>query len=46
MASGISRLYKYNDEIILKTTDKILKTYRDEVLPCYSFSEFCDVNGE
>ncbi|XP_037957840.1 protein purity of essence isoform X2 [Teleopsis dalmanni] len=34
-----------NDEAMLNTTDSILQTFTEEILPCTTFYEFCDVVG-
>ncbi|XP_011314104.1 protein purity of essence isoform X2 [Fopius arisanus] len=34
-----------NDEAMLKASEKVLVAYRDELLPCASFDEYCDVVG-
>lgn len=37
---------RHNDEAMLKASERVLATYRDELLPCTSFEEFCDVAGK
>ena len=34
-----------NDTFLLESTDKLLAMFEEEVLPCESFHEFCDVLG-
>ncbi|XP_034944940.1 E3 ubiquitin-protein ligase UBR4 isoform X2 [Chelonus insularis] len=34
-----------NDEALMKSSEKVLAKYRDDLLPCASFDEFCDVAG-
>ena len=34
-----------NDTSLLESTDKLLAMFEEEVLPCESFHEFCDVLG-
>ncbi|XP_066993474.2 E3 ubiquitin-protein ligase UBR4 [Anabrus simplex] len=36
---------RHNDEALLKASERLLGTYREELLPCASFEEFCDVTG-
>lgn len=43
-----SRLADYirqNDEAMMKASDRLLLSYRKEMLACTSFEEFCDVVG-
>ncbi|CAD6222096.1 GSCOCG00011717001-RA-CDS, partial [Cotesia congregata] len=35
-----------NDEIMIKASEHVLAKYRDELLPCSSFNEFCDIVGK
>ena len=37
---------RHNDEALLKASERLLGVYTDELLPCTSFAEFCDVSGE
>ncbi|EZA51377.1 Protein purity of essence [Ooceraea biroi] len=30
---------------MLKASERVLASYRDELLPCTSFDEFCDIVG-
>ena len=32
-----------NDQPLMESADKLLNFYEEEVLPCTSFTEFCDV---
>ncbi|XP_031787712.1 protein purity of essence isoform X2 [Nasonia vitripennis] len=41
----LAEYIRHNDEALLKASEKILAAYRDELLPCASFDEFCDVAG-
>lgn len=41
----LAEYVRHNDEALLKASEKILAAYRDELLPCASFDEFCDVAG-
>lgn len=36
---------RYNDEANSKAAERIVSTLTDELLPCVSFAEFCDVAG-
>ncbi|XP_014236597.1 protein purity of essence isoform X3 [Trichogramma pretiosum] len=42
---ALAEYIRHNDEMLLKASEKILAAYRDELLPCASFDEFCDVLG-
>lgn len=42
----LAEYIRHNDEALLKASEKILAAYRDELLPCASFDEFCDVAGK
>ncbi|XP_046612558.1 E3 ubiquitin-protein ligase UBR4 isoform X2 [Neodiprion virginianus] len=41
----LAEYIRHNDEAMLKASDRILTTYRFELLPCASFDEFCDIVG-
>ncbi|KAJ8682718.1 hypothetical protein QAD02_018510 [Eretmocerus hayati] len=41
----LAEYIRHNDEVLLKASEKVLAAYRDELLPCASFEEFCDVAG-
>ncbi|OAD57065.1 E3 ubiquitin-protein ligase UBR4, partial [Eufriesea mexicana] len=43
--SVLAKYIRHNDEAMLKASERVLATYRDELLPCTSFEEFCDVAG-
>lgn len=43
--SQLADYIRHNDEALMKAADRLLATYRDELLPCASFDEFCDVVG-
>ncbi|KAJ9582029.1 hypothetical protein L9F63_003612 [Diploptera punctata] len=36
---------RHNDEALLKASERLLASYREELVPCASFEEFCDVTG-
>lgn len=42
----LAEYIRHNDEAMLKSSERVLATYRDELLPCASFEEFADVVGE
>lgn len=44
-SSNLADYIRHNDEALLKASEKLLSVYTDELLPCTSFSEFCDVTG-
>lgn len=37
---------RHNDEILLKSSEKMMATFSEDFLPCTSFEEFCDVAGK
>jgi len=37
---------RQNDELLLKSSEKMMATFSEDYLPCTSFEEFCDVAGE
>lgn len=41
----LAEYIRHNDEAMLKATERVLAFYRDELLPCTTFPEFCDVVG-
>ncbi|XP_014478762.1 PREDICTED: protein purity of essence isoform X5 [Dinoponera quadriceps] len=43
--SVLAEYIRHNDEAMLKASERVLATYRDELLPCTSFEEFCDIIG-
>nr|XP_012152236.1 PREDICTED: protein purity of essence isoform X3 [Megachile rotundata] len=43
--SVLAEYIRHNDEAMLKASERVLAAYRDELLPCTSFEEFCDVVG-
>lgn len=44
--SVLAEYIRHNDEAMLKASERVLATYRDELLPCTSFEEFGDVVGK
>ncbi|XP_033099816.1 E3 ubiquitin-protein ligase UBR4-like [Anneissia japonica] len=44
-SSSVADYIRNNDETVLKAADRLLSTYEDDLLPCESFAEFCEVNG-
>jgi E3 ubiquitin-protein ligase UBR4 len=40
---SLSDFIRNNDQSLMDSADKILSFYEEEVLPCSSFAEFCDV---
>ncbi|KAF5296758.1 hypothetical protein FQR65_LT10159 [Abscondita terminalis] len=44
-SSNLADYIRHNDEALLKASERLLGFYTDELLPCTSFSEFCDVVG-
>ncbi|XP_035739496.1 protein purity of essence-like isoform X1 [Vespa mandarinia] len=43
--SILAEYIRHNDEAMLKASERVLATYRNELLPCASFEEFFDVLG-
>ncbi|EZA56295.1 E3 ubiquitin-protein ligase UBR4 [Ooceraea biroi] len=43
--SVLAEYIRHNDEAMLKASERVLASYRDELLPCTSFDEFCDIVG-
>ncbi|XP_032676900.1 protein purity of essence isoform X4 [Odontomachus brunneus] len=41
----LAEYIRHNDETMLKASERVLAIYRDELLPCTSFEEFCDIIG-
>lgn len=44
-SSTLAEYVRNNDQQMLEAGDKLLAHYQDELLPCQSFAEFCDVAG-
>jgi len=42
----LAEYIRHNDEAMLKASERVLSSYRDELLPCTSFEEFCDIVGK
>lgn len=42
----LAEYIRHNDETMLKASERVLAAYRDELLPCASFEEICDVVGK
>lgn len=45
-SSALADFIRNNDRPVIEACDKVLNTYQEEMLPCESFSEFCDVVGK
>ncbi|KAF7280363.1 hypothetical protein GWI33_006135 [Rhynchophorus ferrugineus] len=43
--NNLADYIRHNDEALMKNSEKLLNYYTDELLPCTSFGEFCDVVG-
>ncbi|CAH0393187.1 unnamed protein product [Bemisia tabaci] len=41
--STLADYIRHNDEALLKASEKLMASYTEELLPCTSFQEFCDV---
>uniref|UniRef100_A0A8W8KXE5 E3 ubiquitin ligase UBR4 C-terminal domain-containing protein n=1 Tax=Magallana gigas TaxID=29159 RepID=A0A8W8KXE5_MAGGI len=44
-SSAVADYIRHNDKALIEACDRVLAAYQDEMLPCESFSEFCDVVG-
>ncbi|XP_008200345.2 E3 ubiquitin-protein ligase UBR4 isoform X1 [Tribolium castaneum] len=44
-STNLADYIRHNDEALMKASEKLLAAYTDELLPCTSFTEFCDVTG-
>jgi hypothetical protein len=44
--SVLAEYIRHSDEAMLKASERVLASYRDELLPCTSFDEFCDIVGK
>lgn len=45
-SSAVADYIRHNDKALIEACDRVLAAYQDEMLPCESFSEFCDVVGK
>jgi E3 ubiquitin-protein ligase UBR4 len=43
--STLADYIRHNDEALVKASERLFATYREELLPCASFEELCDVTG-
>lgn len=41
--SVLADYIRHNDEALVKASERLMATYREELLPCATFDEFCDV---
>lgn len=41
----LAEYIRHNDEANAKAAEKIVTAFTDELLPCATFSEFCDAAG-
>ena len=44
--TALADYIRHNDESLLKSSERLMATYCDELLPCASLDEFCDVLGK
>ena len=44
--SALADYIRHNDEALLKASERLMASYREELLPCTTFDEFCDVTSE
>lgn len=44
--TALADYIRHNDEALMKASEKLMAFYSQELLPCASFEEFCDVAGE
>ncbi|XP_065346150.1 E3 ubiquitin-protein ligase UBR4 [Cloeon dipterum] len=43
--NALAEYIRHNDENLVKASNQLLSFYSDELLPCASFDEFCDIVG-
>lgn len=43
--SALADYIRHNDEGLLKASERLMASYREELLPCATFDEFCDVTN-
>lgn len=43
--TSLADYIRHNDEALMKSSERLMAIYNDELLPCASFEEFCDVVG-
>jgi len=43
--SALADYIRHNDEALLKASERLMASYREELLPCATFDEFCDVTN-
>ena len=43
--SALAEYIRQNDQALLENAKKVLTTFEEELLPCESLVEFCDVAG-
>lgn len=36
---------RFNDQELLENAEKLLQYYEQDLLPCLTFDEFCDITG-
>lgn len=41
----LAEFIRNNDQTLQETSQKLLRTVQEEVMPCESFAEYCDVAG-
>jgi len=44
-SSALAEYIRNNDQLLQENAKKVLSTFEDELLPCETFEEFCDVAG-
>ena len=45
-SAAVADYVRQNDQTLLEEGTRLLRLYEDEMLPCESLSEFCDVMGK
>ena len=45
-SGSLADFIRHNDQELLTQGDKLLKVFEEEILPCESFAEYCDVAGK
>ncbi len=41
----VAEYIRHNDQILIEHAERILSTFEEELSPCESFEEYCDVVG-
>ncbi len=44
--AALAEYIRHNDQTLVEQSDAMLSAFEEELVPCESFDEFCDVAGE